>query len=185
MAVTVIVEDGTGVTGANSYISRAHADAFFEIYAFNAEWIAATTTVKDAALVQAAMILDRQFVWNGKRSAPSTQEMQWPRMQVSEPDRQVPSNDIPKAIREANSLIALAILQSDAFMTRDPGAGGADQIAGINLGSGALQVDFQPQSNEGASSLRHKTLVSAEVQALLEPYGAFRLGATVVRIHRG
>jgi hypothetical protein len=185
MAVTVVVETGTVVSGANSYISLANAELFFERYAYKAEWTAATTAAKNAALVQAANILDRQFVWEGSRVAPDSQPMQWPRENVREPDRLLPSNIVPIEVREANCLVALSILANDAFMVRDPGAGGADQIAGINLGSGALQIDYQPQSSEGSSSLRHKSVVNAEVQALLEPFGTFRMGATVIKLNRG
>lgn len=184
MAIAIEVEDGTGKANANSFLSLADAEAFFEAYAFKADWTG-TEETKTAALVQATGILESQFDWKGRRSQPDNQALQWPRTNVWEGDRYVRFNEIPKAIKNATALLAMAVLGNDSFMTRDPGQGGADQIAGINLGNGALQVDFQTQSTEGATSNRYKTLVSAEVLALLSPYGTFRQGGGMVRVARG
>lgn len=185
MALVITVETGAGVTGANSYISRADALTFFEAYPFGADFIAAADPLKDRALAYAARVLDTQFAWNGKRTRPTTQVMQWPREGVREPDRTVPNNEVPRAIREAQCLIALSAIQNDAFFVRDPGAGGADQLSGISLGQGAVELNYQGQSESGATSNRYKTIVTPEVFALLEPYGRFRQGGTVQRVYRG
>lgn len=184
MALTIEVEDGSGKANANSFLSLADAETFFEGYTFKADWTG-TDESKTAALVQATGILDSQFEWKGRRTHPDSQALQWPRTNVWEGDRYVRFNEIPKAIRNATALLAMAVLGNDSFMTRDPGQGGADQIAGINLGNGALQVEFQPQSTEGATSNRYKTIVNAEVLALLSPYGRFRQGGGMVRVKRG
>jgi hypothetical protein len=183
MALVLVVETGAGLANANSYETLAGAETFFEAYAFNADWTGADA-LKTQAVVQASRVLDTQFDWRGRRTNPSVQAMQWPRVHVSERDRNIPGTEVPRAIKEATALIAMAILASDSFMTRDPGQGGADQIAGINLGNGALQVDYQPQSTAGASSNRYKTIVSAEVLSLVDHLGDFRHGSGMVKVYR-
>jgi hypothetical protein len=56
----MIVEDGTGLADANSYLSVAEADAYWAARG-NANWAAATTVAKEAALVNASMYVDLRW----------------------------------------------------------------------------------------------------------------------------
>ena len=47
--MALIVEDGTGVTNANTYISEANADAYLAQFGPNTAWDAATWTCSWAA----------------------------------------------------------------------------------------------------------------------------------------
>jgi hypothetical protein len=185
MPLTLTKEDGTNVTGANTFVTLAEAETFFEGEFDKADWVAATDANKEIALVTAARILDQQFMWRGKRTTPGTQPMQWPRTGVQEADRHVENNEIPTPLKEAQALIALSILTNTAFETRDPGAGGADQISAIDLGQGALKIAYQGQSAAGATSMKYKTVVKARVQTMLEPYGSFAHGGSMVKLYRG
>ncbi|MEK7454733.1 MAG: DnaT-like ssDNA-binding protein [Pseudomonadota bacterium] len=49
--MSIIVEDGTGIAGSNSYASVAEADAFHALR-LNADWAAATDPQKVSALVR-------------------------------------------------------------------------------------------------------------------------------------
>ncbi len=185
MAVTLTKEDGTQVTGANTYLTLAEAETFFESYFFKTVWDDASDSDKNIALVNAARILDDQFTWNGQRSNPDTQAMQWPRAKVTEGDRNVATNEIPEEIQRAQAILAQEILWATAFTTRDPGADGADQLAGINLGKGALQIDYQSQTTAGANSLKYKTVVTAEIMQMISRFGRFKHGSSMVKVHRG
>ena len=63
--MALIVEDGTGVSGANAYISRAD---FLTYHAErnNAGAAALATTVIDAAILYATEYLDSKYQWRGK-----------------------------------------------------------------------------------------------------------------------
>lgn len=81
MALTV--EDGTGVTGAESYISVADANAYWnkrQHDAFFATWDAAETASKEGALRAATQYLDAFFgqYYRGTRKN-YTQGLEWPR----------------------------------------------------------------------------------------------------------
>ena len=71
------VEDGTGLATADSYASRAEADAYHAARG-NAAWSAASTDARDAALRKATQYLDTRYRWVGNRST-LTQALEWPR----------------------------------------------------------------------------------------------------------
>lgn len=71
------VEDGTGLATADSYASRAEADAYHAARG-NAAWAAASTAARDAALRRATQYLDTRYRWVGNRLT-LTQALEWPR----------------------------------------------------------------------------------------------------------
>lgn len=73
------VEDGTGLPGANSYLSVEDADAYWAARA-NVTWAAATIAAKEAALVTASMYIDLRW-GNGVPGTPvsPTQALVFPR----------------------------------------------------------------------------------------------------------
>ena len=79
MAITLTVEDGSGLADANTYVSQADADAYFANRA-NASWAAATDDAKAAALIQATQYLDARYTFKGVRLT-ETQALEWPRQE--------------------------------------------------------------------------------------------------------
>jgi hypothetical protein len=75
--VAVIVENGSIVANANSYVSVANADAYFSARN-NTTWAAYSTAVKEAALLYACQWLNSRYEWPGVISD-VTQELSWPR----------------------------------------------------------------------------------------------------------
>lgn len=75
--MSLTVEDGTGLATADSYASRADADAYHAARG-NAAWAAASTDARDAALRKATQYLDTRYRWVGNRST-LTQALEWPR----------------------------------------------------------------------------------------------------------
>ncbi len=75
--MSLTVEDGTGLPSADSYASRADADAYHAARG-NAAWAAASTDARDAALRLATQYLDTRYRWVGNRST-LTQALEWPR----------------------------------------------------------------------------------------------------------
>lgn len=95
----IIVETGTGITGANSYASVADADDFHTLRQ-NVAWIGANDAQKVAALVRATDYIEANF---GARAArlDEDQGLQWP---TSADD------DLPKPIVMATLTLALYAL---------------------------------------------------------------------------
>ena len=121
----MIVEDGTGVAGANSY---ATVDEFkaFHTQRGNTTLAEADTDQIESALVKGADYLIQKFrmIWHGARAL-EDQVMDWPRRGVAVPDffdpfyrdlsnvplsfqdtLFIPENEIPWEVKVANFLIA-------------------------------------------------------------------------------
>lgn len=82
----LIVEDGTIVAGAESYISVADADLYFSNRG-NATWAALTTTVKEQLLRKGTDYLGQAYRlrWKGSRVS-ADQALDWPRNYVERDD---------------------------------------------------------------------------------------------------
>lgn len=181
--MTLLVEDGTGVDGAESYISVADADAYFSARG-NAAWAALDTGAKEAALRNACDYMGAQYGqrWVGDR-ATATQSLDWPRANV--PDKNapkgdtsavvfgpaygyyagvsgllapvtpmLPSNVVPQAVSRANAELAVRASAGDLM---------ADQGAQVTRETvGPVTVDYLPG---GRQSVRY-----AFVDGLLGPF---------------
>jgi hypothetical protein len=83
--VSIVVEDGTGLSTAESYASVATADAYHTAYG-NTGWTG-TTGAKEIALRRAAQYIDARYNFRGVRLT-SDQALEWPRVGY-EPDGRV------------------------------------------------------------------------------------------------
>src|ERR1043165_5319347 len=126
MALTLVKEDGTGKTNANSYANASDGDSYFEAHLYAEAWTNATTSAKDVALVMATRLIDSMCQFSGRR-AHDTQALQWPREECLDPDRGaksstvvapisdsfVPNNVVPKPISDATCEMARELLIAD------------------------------------------------------------------------
>lgn len=127
MALTI--EDGSIVTGADSYISLADAKSFLEDYYSEyddeaAAFLGFGTTRQEVILRRAAYDLDRRYRkrWKGFKRV-QTQSLDWPRVDViDEDDYDVPEDTIPRRLQRAQVEIAKRLANSVAiFEDRDRG----------------------------------------------------------------
>jgi hypothetical protein len=79
MAVTLVVEDGTGIAGANSYVAATFADTYNEARGRSA-WALLDAEAKAIALIKATEALDALYPWIGTKAS-RLQGLQWPRHQ--------------------------------------------------------------------------------------------------------
>lgn len=97
-----IVETGSGVVGANSYVTTAFADAYFAIDVnFAATWDDTDAEVKQQRLQWATRILDQKVTWRGTKATDSN-PLRWPRAGVFDRDGVVVlSTVIPEQLKQA------------------------------------------------------------------------------------
>ena len=74
--MAIIVEDGTGLTTAETFVSVADADAY-HLAMNNATWTGAEA-VKESALRRAAQYIDTRYRYKGERKN-LNQALEWPR----------------------------------------------------------------------------------------------------------
>ena len=110
--MSLIVEDGTGMATAESYISVADADTYHSNLG-NASWATLTTTVKEQLLRKATnyMVQAYRSAWAGIRKN-DTQSLDFPRYLVPKYDNGAmysyyDENSVPKEVKDACCEFAL------------------------------------------------------------------------------
>lgn len=161
MASTLIVEDGSGVVNADSYVSSANADAYHSAFG-NAAWASATDPQKDAALRSATQYLDSRYRFKGVRKT-YAQALMWPRSSVWLDGVYLlwPVNRVVQATCELGLRALAARLQSDA----------PDQIT-LHEKVGDLEDTLSGSNNAGQVRF-------AVVDDLLRPFATAGAGSTL------
>jgi len=59
--MALVVENGTGIAGANSYITEAESETFLQAHPKSDEWCSIGTDEKEIALRAGLIYLDRRF----------------------------------------------------------------------------------------------------------------------------
>jgi hypothetical protein len=188
MALTLIKEDGSGKSDANSYASVADGDAYFDGHLYASAWTAATAATKAAALVMATRLIDSEFQFSGSRSSAS-QALQWPRAECPDPDRglvtlsallpvlsnNVPYDSVPAAVAQATCEMARELLIADRT------------AAPAGEGIGATQTSTATHDAAGGSSAMSsvsyskgdaRPIISRVAQAMLSRFGSLVSGGS-------
>jgi len=109
MAATFVVEDGTGKTDANSYITEAAADQYVENTSGDAAWLAGSQADKEKALRLATQYIDNEYRgrWVGIRTN-ADQALAWPRSNAFDQDGYaIESDEMPQQLLDATVEMAL------------------------------------------------------------------------------
>lgn len=111
--MTLLVEDGTNVAGAESYASVAQADTRLAALGFTT-WAPLLEVEKEAALRRATNYMTQEFRsrWKGTR-ANEDQALDWPRTDVEVEDVAVASNIVPLEVRNTNIDLAIKAAAGD------------------------------------------------------------------------
>lgn len=112
--MALIVEDGSIVSGADSYDTVANLDA--NVLKFFNETTTGATGAKEAAARKATIFLDR-FNFVGMRRDGYDQPRAWPReFAYDEFNLAIPSTTVPQAIRDAQAVLYRAELASPGIL---------------------------------------------------------------------
>ncbi len=115
---TFVVEDGTGLSTANSYLSVADADTYHNNVTRSDDWSGATAAVKQNALIAATQYLDIRYQgrWRGYRNTRS-QALAWPRYSVEDDDGYLlDSASLPQKLEDACAEMALRVVLGDDLL---------------------------------------------------------------------
>lgn len=104
----LVVEDGTGIAAANSYISLADAGTYHSLRG-NPIWAGASDSDKVVSLVRATDYLDTRWKWQSVRGT-DTQVLQFPREELYDTDGSDVSLTVPTALQDACCEYALVVL---------------------------------------------------------------------------
>ena len=137
--MALIVEDGTGLADAESYISVLDCDALLISWGRStAAWVALDDADKEGLLRNSTMFIDSDY--SSKFSGEvlnDTQALSWPRQNAYKRNGQfIPSDSVPAEVLRACSFIAVETITSGVYADEDNGARISSESVG--LGSGAL-----------------------------------------------
>lgn len=108
--MSMVVENGTGLSNSNSYVSEAEADAYV-LLRLVPDWANLTVERKEASLVAATDYIEATYrqAFKGHRMG-QTQALSWPREDAYVDGFEVARNIVPDGVKKA--AIELAILHS-------------------------------------------------------------------------
>lgn len=114
--LVLIVEDGSGVPGANSYVSIEYARSYFigrRLY--SSAWTVASRETQEIALRMASVVLDAEFSWSGTLPVNSAQGLAWPFQDAVDRYGNAVVG-VPKALKDAVCETALWLLAQDRLV---------------------------------------------------------------------
>lgn len=165
--MTLVVEDGTGLSTAESYLSIADIEAYFAKYGREPSgWSALTTTQKEQRARQAAQYLDMTYInrWKGVRVV-EEQALSWPRAGVEDQDGWgLDSDSVPQRVKDAQAeLVARATANE---LLTDVDTPGTIASKSVSLGPLSESVSYVG----GSKQQKEYTVVDRLLEGLLE-YG--------------
>lgn len=120
--MSLTVEDGSGLSNSESFISVADATTYLSAYSSDSgTWAAASTSAQELALRQAARWIETQFGsrFTGRKKT-ATQALSWPRLGAIDPDGfAVGESSIPNAVKHAQAELAVRALAGDLLTDLD------------------------------------------------------------------
>ncbi|MFA5387275.1 MAG: DnaT-like ssDNA-binding protein [Candidatus Paceibacterota bacterium] len=165
--MTITVEDGTGLSTSESYISVTNASTYHSNRG-NAAWAAlASDTVREQLLRKATdyMVQAYRLRWKGDRVS-ATQALDWPRSSVCVDGYSVDSDIVPNEVQTACAELALKASSATLY---------ADQSQGVVREKiGPIETEYDKNSSQ---AVQYKA-----IDSMLRPYLARPAGvAEVIR----
>ena len=185
MALTLVVEDGSGKSDANSYVSVAEADSYNEGHVSTSGWDALTTGQKEAALVMAARTIDGSFQFKGFKTV-QTQALQWPRDSVKDPDSDdsvYPRNLSTRFNEFANDTVPQIVKNAAIEMARELVLTG-DSVSGFHQGAGLKSVSIDGFTKIEFDKMDIKKMIPRAVITYLSKIGTPLFGMRTARVTR-
>jgi hypothetical protein len=148
--VALVIEDGSGVAGANSYISVSDAQAYATARGLS-------VTITEALLIKACDYIESlRAEFQGAKSDPDN-ALQWPRVGVQVDGFDIDTDEIPDILPKAQAQLACDAYTRDLMPTSDGRAVTSESVAG------AVSVTY----SDGGDTAPQPQLTAA--RALLAP----------------
>ena len=136
MAFTFVVEDGTGLSNATSYVSVSDADDIIvmNIHA-SSYWGALSNSRKEYLLSWASRYLDERARWFGTKTV-ETSALRFPRTGIVDRDGvTIAADAVPRQLKIATAEMARYLITADRSVERD-------QDALIRLKADVVEFEF-------------------------------------------
>jgi len=165
--MAIIVETGSGVPNANSYVTLSYCDTYFETKGYTT-WVNGDDDLKECAIINACDYMET-LMWKGQKAL-STYVLSWPRRGVYDADGYpIYSDTIPLQVQKAQCELALRFFQNKAPLA-DVSSGDSYIIKEV---VGPIEISY--------SSSHPPNVQFPEVEALLRPWINSKLSVEMER----
>lgn len=157
--LALVVEDGTGLATANTYVSVADADDIHRQRLHSEVWLEDyDLPTKQKALVQATFVLD-QLRWKGNEANPQTQALRWPRVDVEYVERTYTLADdaLPEWLEYVTAVLAFRLVETDLLKLVDE-----QRITSKSTGKGSITL--------GPKDRQWLAVLPTECRMIVQPY---------------
>lgn len=117
--MALVVEDGTGLDQADSYISIEQADVYMATMGHDA-WVTAVQADKEKALRQATQYVDSRYRYKNQPLKPE-QSLEWPRVGIPWPVKRVLDATCELAVRALAASLYADVAPTDAVKSETIG----------------------------------------------------------------
>ena len=163
---------------ANSYVTLAEANTYFETVPDSSTWTDKTDDQKNRALIDAARQIDTLNFYGDR--CDNGQALKFPRNNYKVDDVELACTTIPNNIKYAQYELARALANDTGAITGTTGKDG--NFSEVKLGD--LQVKYNTDS-QGTGSINNIMDVYPWLQSYLGPYMLGGAGAFQMRVVRG
>lgn len=170
MAVTLIVEDGTGKSDANALVSLSGFKSYCDDR--GSSYAGFTDDTLSGAIVRASAFLGAAYRWHGVKISGRAQAMPWPRAGVFDRDGFVVAGDeVPREIVAACCEIALFEAATPGGM--NPSVVLAEKVTSEQVGS--IRVEYANLFSSASASRPVLLLVSDLIAPFVDSGADFTL----------
>lgn len=162
--MALIVEDGTNVAGAESYVTLAEANTYFSNRGSPSAWTSLSDAVKEQYLREATDYIEAYYAlrWKGRRDE-DDQPLAWPRRGVDDQDGYaIDSDTIPQKLKNAQFEAALR-RATDGDLLPDIETPGDVKVEDVQAGPVRSRLEYAG----GASQLPQYSKVHYQLLPLL------------------
>lgn len=145
--MAIIVEDGTGLANAVSYVSVTDADSYFTVRGVT-EWGTLATPAKEAALIRATDYIEMRWgdQFRGTKTNPTVQALSFPRLLWTGLPVPLVRACLEYALRAATDTLIPANGYSEDQVTKKVEKVGPiqEETTFLNRGRNSTMLSFQP-----------------------------------------
>lgn len=176
--MAAVIDATLGGASANSYVTLADADAYFETTPDSSTWTDKTNDQKNRALISATRWIDALSFYGDRCS--TTQALKWPREDYTVDGIDLACTLIPVGIEVATYELARALANDTDAITGSTGTTGIyDQVE-----LGDLKVKYN-KTSQTSGVINNVFDVYPWLQTYLGPYCMGGAANTAVRLFRG
>lgn len=160
--MALIVEDGTRVAGANTYVDISYSEDYFEARG-DTVWAGLSLEDKEFALIKAADYIESRFAYEFiGYMVDRDQAMQWPRQDAVLPDGWwVQSDEIPKRLKDAQCEYALQAAISGELIDQGATEASSSPKVAETVKVGPITVSERFKDSTANSRVVNSSVVSA------------------------